>query len=235
MPPKADQFVPKMDDKSLRSLLRSGKRKYGTQFVPKMDDKSLRSFHNIAKRKYGTQKQDSSTPSNLKVVDGDQGESSTTKPLKKTPNDQAGEVNPSDANTETPLKNELEEKPQKVKELSDQVSGMKKLEERIKVLISEKEKLQQQLGAAEQSKVVLSKDKEELSANLKKAKEAFADEKIKWEKEMYELKMEIAYQHGRGFEKAIEQVKFLCPEVNLEELGLFKIVQDGKLVDPDED
>ncbi|KAJ1392366.1 hypothetical protein SESBI_35911 [Sesbania bispinosa] len=50
------------------------------------------------------------------------------------------------------------------------------------------------------------------------------------------LKAEISFQYEQGFEKAVDQVKFLHPEIVIDEVGAFKEIRDGKLVDiPDDE
>ncbi|KAJ1381589.1 phosphate ABC transporter ATP-binding protein [Sesbania bispinosa] len=46
---------------------------------------------------------------------------------------------------------------------------------------------------------------------------------------------EVAILHAQGFLKAIEQVKVLNPTVNVEGVGFFKKIVDGKLVEESED
>ncbi|KAJ1428909.1 putative transmembrane protein [Sesbania bispinosa] len=49
--------------------------------------------------------------------------------------------------------------------------------------------------------------------------------------EIGDLKAQIAMHHTFGFEKAVGQVKFLYPDLKVDEVGAFKHVVDGKLVD----
>ncbi|KAJ1376752.1 PPM-type phosphatase domain [Sesbania bispinosa] len=49
------------------------------------------------------------------------------------------------------------------------------------------------------------------------------------------LQKEVAILHAQGFHKAIEQVKLLNLEVNVEGVGVFKKIVDGKLVEESED
>ncbi|KAJ1396343.1 hypothetical protein SESBI_32650 [Sesbania bispinosa] len=85
-----------------------------------------------------------------------------------------------------------------------------------------------------------------LIAEVKKAKEVISEleslredfRKLSLEKEkavgdLADLKKE---KYEKGFEKAVDQVKFLHPEINVAEVGAFKEIRDGKLVDiPDEE
>ncbi|KAJ1387275.1 disease resistance protein RML1A-like [Sesbania bispinosa] len=49
--------------------------------------------------------------------------------------------------------------------------------------------------------------------------------------ELGDTKAEVAMQHTVGFEKAVSQLKFLYPDLKVDEVGPFKHVVDGKLVD----
>ncbi|KAJ1423159.1 hypothetical protein SESBI_12601 [Sesbania bispinosa] len=49
------------------------------------------------------------------------------------------------------------------------------------------------------------------------------------------LQKEVAILHAQGFRKAIDQVKLLNPGVNVEGLGVFKKIVDGKLVEESKD
>ncbi|KAJ1395048.1 hypothetical protein SESBI_33671 [Sesbania bispinosa] len=51
------------------------------------------------------------------------------------------------------------------------------------------------------------------------------------EAEVEDLKTQVAMQHTSAFEKAIAQIKFLYPDLKVDEVGAFKHVVDGKLVD----
>ncbi|KAJ1384681.1 hypothetical protein SESBI_42304 [Sesbania bispinosa] len=60
---------------------------------------------------------------------------------------------------------------------------------------------------------------------------SFDAAKTAWQAEEKELKTDLALYHGNGFNKAIEQVKFLHPDIDLSEVGMFKEIVDGALVD----
>lgn len=61
------------------------------------------------------------------------------------------------------------------------------------------------------------------------------DHKDQLEVDLKALQAEVAIQHARGFHKAIDQVKVLNPEANVEGVGVFKKIVDGKIVDESED
>ncbi|KAJ1375962.1 hypothetical protein SESBI_50442 [Sesbania bispinosa] len=46
-----------------------------------------------------------------------------------------------------------------------------------------------------------------------------------------DTKVEVAMQHAAGFEKAVSQLKFLHPDLEVDKVGPFKHIVDGKLVD----
>ncbi|KAJ1427241.1 hypothetical protein SESBI_09904 [Sesbania bispinosa] len=61
------------------------------------------------------------------------------------------------------------------------------------------------------------------------------EQKDQLEVDLKALQAEIAIQHARGFRKAIDQVKILNPAANLEGVGVFKKIVDGKIVDESDD
>ncbi|KAJ1431301.1 hypothetical protein SESBI_07153 [Sesbania bispinosa] len=63
-------------------------------------------------------------------------------------------------------------------------------------------------------------------------------EQVKLKKDFDDVvveKKEVAILHAQGFHKAIDQVKLLNPGVNVEGVGVFKKIMDGKLVEESED
>ncbi|KAJ1410358.1 hypothetical protein SESBI_22095 [Sesbania bispinosa] len=141
------------------------------------------------------------------------------------------------------LEKELKEKTKKLKDgqtevakAKEAVSELARLQEEFKALSLEKEKAVADLA-------VLKKEKEdsgtlltEKTKLLEKAEEKLTAEQKGRKEESDHLKAEITFQYEQGFEKAIDQVKFLHPEINVDEAGPFKEVRDGRLVDiPDEE
>ncbi|KAJ1410551.1 hypothetical protein SESBI_21868 [Sesbania bispinosa] len=97
-------------------------------------------------------------------------------------------------------------------------------------------KLQTKFAALKKAKEEVDTANDQQAKSLKLAKEAFAEEKIGREADVNNLKTEIAFQYEHGFYKAIEQLKFQFPNLDLGEVGAFKQIQDGKLVDlPNDD
>ncbi|KAJ1423438.1 hypothetical protein SESBI_12376 [Sesbania bispinosa] len=141
------------------------------------------------------------------------------------------------------LEKELKEKTKKLKDgqaevakAKEAVSELARLQEEFKALSLEKEKAVADLD-------VLKKEKEdsdtllaEKTKLLEKAEEKLTAEQKGRKEESDHLKAEITFQYEQGFEKAIDQVKFLHPQINVDEAGPFKEVRDGRLVDiPDEE
>ncbi|KAJ1420635.1 hypothetical protein SESBI_14209 [Sesbania bispinosa] len=62
-------------------------------------------------------------------------------------------------------------------------------------------------------------------------RDAVESKLVKEVNEIVELKREMAYQYVAGFNKALDQVTFLYPDIDLTEVGPFKMIKDGKLVD----
>ncbi|KAJ1399984.1 hypothetical protein SESBI_29962 [Sesbania bispinosa] len=86
--------------------------------------------------------------------------------------------------------------------------------------------------------VQLKKDLETAVGEKSKACEdllAASEQKAQLEVDLKALQAEIAIQHARGFHKAIDQVKILNPTANVKEVGVFKKIVDGKIVEESED
>ncbi|KAJ1442393.1 hypothetical protein SESBI_00748 [Sesbania bispinosa] len=66
---------------------------------------------------------------------------------------------------------------------------------------------------------------------LEAAEEKLLAEQSGCKEDANHSKAEITFQYEQGFEKAIDQVKFLHPEIIIDEVGAFKEIRDGKLVD----
>ncbi|KAJ1381671.1 hypothetical protein SESBI_44950 [Sesbania bispinosa] len=71
-------------------------------------------------------------------------------------------------------------------------------------------------------------------AEVVSKKKQLAEEKARSDLDIYTLQKEIALQHARGFHKAIAQVQCLNPTIDVEGVGVFKKIVDGKLVDESE-
>ncbi|KAJ1404522.1 hypothetical protein SESBI_26507 [Sesbania bispinosa] len=93
---------------------------------------------------------------------------------------------------------------------SDAVAEQVKLKKDFDDAVIEKDKLAQDLSDAIEQKKVRA---ESLDTLLK----------------------EVVVLHAKGFHKAIDQVKFLNPTVNVEGVGVFKKIVDGELVEESED
>ncbi|KAJ1422698.1 hypothetical protein SESBI_12890 [Sesbania bispinosa] len=66
-------------------------------------------------------------------------------------------------------------------------------------------------------------------------KKHLAEDKSKLDLDLDAVHKEIAIQHARGFHKAIDQVNVLNPAVDVEGVGIFKKIVEGKLVDESKD
>ncbi|KAJ1385429.1 hypothetical protein SESBI_41672 [Sesbania bispinosa] len=74
-------------------------------------------------------------------------------------------------------------------------------------------------------------DLENKLTKLTSDKEALIVEKDSLTAELEDTKAQVAMQHAAGFEKAINQLQFLYPDLKTDEVGAFKHIVDGKLVD----
>ncbi|KAJ1399073.1 hypothetical protein SESBI_30600 [Sesbania bispinosa] len=68
-------------------------------------------------------------------------------------------------------------------------------------------------------------------STLTTEKETLVAEKDSLLVELEDIKAQVAMQHTAGFDKAVSQLQFLYPDLKVDELGAFKHVCDGKLVD----
>ncbi|KAJ1419775.1 disease resistance protein RML1A-like [Sesbania bispinosa] len=76
----------------------------------------------------------------------------------------------------------------------------------------------------------------ETSDKLKDAEEKLAAEQVGRKTDTNNLKAEISFQYEVGFEKAVGQIKFLYPDLKVDEVGPFKEIKDGELVEiPDDE
>ncbi|KAJ1404081.1 hypothetical protein SESBI_26818 [Sesbania bispinosa] len=92
------------------------------------------------------------------------------------------------------------------------------------------------LGKELKEKTQKLKDQEAETKLLEAAEEKLVTEQKGHREDADHLKVKITFQYEKGFEKAVDQVKFLHPEINVAEVGAFKEIRDGKLVDiPDEE
>ncbi|KAJ1387258.1 hypothetical protein SESBI_40171 [Sesbania bispinosa] len=108
-------------------------------------------------------------------------------------------------------------------------SELESLREKFQSVSLEKEKLQfAELRAEKEKADTLLTEKSE---SLKAAEEKLKIEEDNRKSEVTNLKAEISFQYEQGFEKVVGQLKFLYPDLNTEEVGAFKEIQDGKLVE----
>ncbi|KAJ1382088.1 hypothetical protein SESBI_44551 [Sesbania bispinosa] len=119
-------------------------------------------------------------------------------------------------------------------------------------VVAEQVKLKKDFGDVVAEQVKLIKDFDDVVAEQVKLKKDFDDvvaEKLKLSQDLFDasdqnkqltdsldaLQKEVAILHAQGFHKAIDQVKLLNPRVNVEGVGVFKKIVDGKLVEESED
>ncbi|KAJ1383198.1 hypothetical protein SESBI_43610 [Sesbania bispinosa] len=201
-------------------------------FVPKMDAKAMKAFSRTNKRKQGSQ---ASGP--MLVTETEHEVSSPTisdKLVSKKTCPNRGEVSsshPSAPNMENPQP--LAEEVSKAKEV---LSEMESLRENFRKLNLEKEKVEGKLADLKNEKVKSDDLLAEKTKLLEAAEEKLLAEKKEHREEVNNLKAEITFQYEQGFKKAVDQVKFLHPEIVIDEVGAFKEIRDGKLVDiPDDE
>ncbi|KAJ1398049.1 hypothetical protein SESBI_31387 [Sesbania bispinosa] len=141
------------------------------------------------------------------------------------------------------LEKELKEKTHKLKtqeaetkKAKEVLSELESLRENFRNLSLEKEKIEGELADLRNEKVKSDDLLAEKTKLLAAAEEKILAEQKGRKEETDNLKAEITFQYEQGFEKAVDQVKFLHPEIVIDEVGAFKEIQDGKLVDiPDDE
>ncbi|KAJ1396745.1 hypothetical protein SESBI_32349 [Sesbania bispinosa] len=120
------------------------------------------------------------------------------------------------------------------KELENLLLKNNELTEKLKNVegdIKTVERLKTDLQASEKKNTDLLAEKRIKVSTLTTEKENLISGKELADAEIGDLKAQIAMQHTFGFEKAVGQVKFLYPDLKVDEVGAFKHVVDGKLVD----
>ncbi|KAJ1400257.1 hypothetical protein SESBI_29641 [Sesbania bispinosa] len=147
------------------------------------------------------------------------------------------------------LEKEIKDKHQKMNDLASELAREKKanedlrkvgddlksLRDKFESLSLEKEKIEADFNSLKKAKDDVDLVKNQQVESLRLAEEALAKEKEDHQRDIHNLKIEIAFQYEQGFDKAVEQVKFLYPDLKLEEVGAYKVLEDGKLVEPLED
>ncbi|KAJ1406701.1 hypothetical protein SESBI_24925 [Sesbania bispinosa] len=111
---------------------------------------------------------------------------------------------------------------------------------RVTTLSEEVENQKTEIKELETVNQYLTEENTEMSSTISLLREekervqtSFEASKTMWQLEEKELKTDLALYHGNGFNKAIEQVQFLYPNVNLSEISMFKEIINGALVDPE--
>ncbi|KAJ1384008.1 hypothetical protein SESBI_42912 [Sesbania bispinosa] len=128
-----------------------------------------------------------------------------------------------------------------IKELTQKVSSLEVVAGRIPVLEKDVETQMSKVRELEATNQKLS-EKTEMSSTISSLQEEktklstnFEQASVVWQTGEKELRTDMALYHGNGFEKAISQVQLLYPNLDLSQVGMFKEIVDGSLVDPPED
>ncbi|KAJ1383069.1 hypothetical protein SESBI_43717 [Sesbania bispinosa] len=115
----------------------------------------------------------------------------------------------------------------------DQVK-MKKLEFEITRLKGDNVGLEEKNKTLENEKKILKEAQDKALSDLKSNRTSLQEAETKLVAkldEIEDLKQEISFQISAGFDKELSQITFLYPDVDLIEVGLFKIIKYGKLID----
>ncbi|KAJ1397681.1 hypothetical protein SESBI_31616 [Sesbania bispinosa] len=105
--------------------------------------------------------------------------------------------------------------------LSEEVDNQKS---RIRELETENKTLSEEKLSLTSTTTLLRDEKDKVQADFDAATKV-------WQMEERELKTDLALYHGNGFNKAIEQVQFLYPELDASQMGMFKEIVNGELVE----
>ncbi|KAJ1383756.1 hypothetical protein SESBI_43106 [Sesbania bispinosa] len=175
-------------------------------FVPQMDDKAMKAFSRAGKRKQGDQT--SEIIPNAVLVDGD--------------NEVAFLGHALESGVAL-LEKELKEKTQKLKEQEDELvraqeakTELEKVRGDLQRVLLEKEGHPNDLTTVKKEKEKVDTLLKQQTKSLETAEKALEVEKVERKTEVDNLKAEITFQYEQGFNKAIEQVKFLHPNINVE-------------------
>ncbi|KAJ1397787.1 hypothetical protein SESBI_31579 [Sesbania bispinosa] len=129
----------------------------------------------------------------------------------------------------------LKDEEAEVKKAKEVISELENLRENFKKLSIEKEKVDADLADLKKDKEKFDNLLSEKTKLLEAVEEKLVAEQKGRKEDADHLKAEITFQYEQGFEKAVDQVKFLHPEINVDEVDAFKEVRGGRLVDiPDE-
>ena len=112
------------------------------------------------------------------------------------------------------------------------------MKEKVKELETSMEVLKKSEADLKQKAENLTTEKSKLASDLQKEKDLNVASSAEWiEKETKLLadvesyKDDAAAQFEAGFEKAVEQVRALFPDLDISQMSMFKVVQDGCLTD----
>ncbi|KAJ1414375.1 disease resistance protein RML1A-like [Sesbania bispinosa] len=181
--------------------------KTGDSFVPQMDAKAMRAFSRAGKRKQ-----------NLATVGAATRELVEKNKLLKGQAEEIAKARLATTELES-LRKKLKDVTLEKDKLQGDFNNCKKEKESCEVLLEQK-----------------TASLKDTSEKLKSVEEKLATEQIGRKTDTNNLKAEIAFQYEVGFEKAVGQVKFLHPDLNVDEVGPFKEIKDGKLVEiPDDE
>ncbi|KAJ1423131.1 hypothetical protein SESBI_12572 [Sesbania bispinosa] len=244
MSSKKEGFVPQMDAKAMRAFSRTNKRKQGSQpsGLVLLDDaehevsSSTISDKLVNKKACANKDPTSSSAQPTPNVESSQ-PGSSNRALLITPSIpkwwhwfQGFEGQPGSATQK------LKEQEAEVAKAREVTSELKNLQEKFQNFTSEKEKLEDDLAGLKNEKEKTDALLSEKSKLLEAAEERLLAEQDGRKEDANRLKAEISFQYEQGFEKAIDQVKFLHPRIDVGEVGAFKEIVDGKLIDiPDDE
>ncbi|KAJ1438485.1 hypothetical protein SESBI_03102 [Sesbania bispinosa] len=125
-----------------------------------------------------------------------------------------------------------------IKELTQKISNLEVEAGRVTTLSEEVEAQKVKVIELETVNKTLTEEKTTMSSTISllqeekgKVQTAFDAARDAWKLEEKELKTDLALYHENDFNKAIEQVQFLYPDIDLSEVGMFKEIVNEALVE----
>ncbi|KAJ1419399.1 hypothetical protein SESBI_15150 [Sesbania bispinosa] len=121
-----------------------------------------------------------------------------------------------------------------VKKVEQLKTDLEAVEKKSSTFLQEKKDLEEKFSALEiahMETVSAKKMMKSVVRDLTEENKNLLEGKELLEAEIFKVRIEVAMQHTKGFDKAIHQVRFLYPNLKLEEVGVFKHIVERKLVD----
>ncbi|KAJ1388652.1 hypothetical protein SESBI_38919 [Sesbania bispinosa] len=247
--PHKPQVTKTMDDVAMLKALRAREKK--NKVAKKKDTASTRvqggskATEKQGVTSTGPQGGSSSMPPQKKARTEEVEHQTTLKqPTPPPTNNQGQPINPTPTSSFTPrssnwwtlftdFEENVVEKYLNKKEDRDRINkaNLKAAEEEKVELLKEKTTWDEKFNTLEKGHQDLISEKETTIQNLLVEKTNLMTTNEKLKSDLVEARAEVAIQHTAGFEKALSHIQFLHPDLQIDDVGVFKHVVGGKLVD----